>query len=59
MNCTEIKDDTIPHEVITSGKKIASFVEHSGHEVEETTRAEQVEDAIEPKRSAEIGRAHV
>lgn len=44
----------IPHEVMINGKNIASLVTIRGHDVDETTKAEQVEEAIEPNKSAAI-----
>jgi hypothetical protein len=44
----------MPHDDITSGKNTASLVTKRGQEVDETTRAEQVEEAIEPNKSAAI-----
>jgi len=49
-----MKEATIPAEVIMSGNKRASVPRTSSMEVEETTRAAQVDSARDPNKSAPI-----
>lgn len=43
-----MKAEIRPHDEMTSGKNKASLVIKSGQEVDEKTRAEQVDEAIDP-----------